>query len=242
MWQDITDGFLVNFTDWVKKSKNNDFSKLDSFPHMSVTCGSIQAFDHWYIQYGGMPQVVDGEFMYHKGANKISKETQTRILSMPFTGHGQIHEQYEEWRQSDIPMMLDMCHAPTSKGIVLDDDDCIKQVCFSLSKAFWGGEWLRIGVRYSKEDHDDGIDIANHVKMVPRISMGVANELICEYDFDNAWTKNEVYYNSVCERLNLTPTNNIMFALGGEEYNEYNRAGYNRICLSQEIYNEKTLI
>ena len=240
MWQDITDGFLINFTDWVKKSKNNDFSKLDSFPYMSVTCGSIQAFDHWYIQHGGMPQVADGEFMYHKGANKFSDCTQTRILSMPFTGHGQIHEQYEEWRQSDIPMMLDMCHAPTSKGIVLHDDDCIKQVCFSLSKAFWGGEWLRIGVRYSKEDYDDGIDIANHVKMVPRISMGVANELICEYDFDNAWTENEVYYNSVCKRLNLTPTNNIMFALGGEEYNEYNRAGYNRICLSQEIYNEKT--
>ena len=76
--------------------------------------------------------------------------------------------------------------------------------------------------------------------MVPRISMGVANELICEYDFDNAWTENEVYYNSVCMRLNLTPTNNIMFAIGGEEYNEYKREGYNRICLSQEIDNEKT--
>ena len=32
-----------------------------------------------------------------------------------------------------------------------------------------------------------------------------------------------------------------MFALGDSEYDNYNRAGYNRICLSQEIYNEKTI-
>ena len=244
LWNDISEEFLENFTSWVKMSKLNDFSKIDSYPHKTITCGSIQAFDHWYISHGGMPEVVDGEFMYHKGANKNSNpflSNKNRILSMPFTGNGQIHELYDEWIESEIPLMLDFCHAPTSKGLILDDNDCIKQICFSVSKAFWGGEWLRIGVRYSKLDYDDGIDIANHVKMVPRLSMGVTNELIKEYEFDSAWNRNGFYYDRVCERLNLKKTNNVMFALGDSEYDNYNRAGYNRICLSQEIYNEKTI-
>ena len=29
----------------------------------------------------------------------------------------------------------------TPGNIVLDDNDSIKQICFSVSKAFWGGEW-----------------------------------------------------------------------------------------------------
>ena len=240
LWNDISEEFLQNFTEWIRNSKLNDFSKIDSYPHKTITCGSIQAFDHWYIAHGGMPEVVDGEFMYHKGSNKYSKHSNSRILSMPFTGNGHVHDVYNEWIGSDVPLMLDFCHAPTSKGLVLDDNDCIEQICFSISKAFWGGEWLRIGVRYSKENYDDGIDIANHVKMVPRISMGVANELITEYEFDSVWNRNETYYKKVCERMNLTQTNNIMFALGGSEYDEYDRAGYNRICLSQEIYNQKT--
>ena len=239
LWNDISEEFLENFTEWIRNSKLNDFSKIDSYPHKTITCGSIQAFDHWYITHGGMPEVVDGEFMYHKGSNKYSKDSNSRILSMPFTGNGHVHDVYNEWIESDVPLMLDFCHAPTSKGLVLDDHDCIDQICFSLSKAFWGGEWLRIGVRYSKENYDDGIDIANHVNMIPRISMGVANELITEYEFDSVWNRNELYYKKVCERMNLTQTNNIMFALGGSEYDEYERAGYNRICLSQEIYYQK---
>ena len=78
--------------------------------------------------------------------------------------------------------------------------------------------------------------------MVPRLSMGVANELIKKYEFDSVWNRNGFYYDKVCERLNLEKTNNVMFALGGPEYDNYNISGYNRICLSQEIYNEKTLI
>jgi len=238
LWEDKSEEFLNNFTEWVKGSKLNDFSKLDSFPHRVITCGSIQAFDHWYIRYGGKPITYGGEFMYHNGANKYSEEAKSVIVSMPFTANGQVIENYDSIINSDIPVMLDFCHAPTSKGLVLDDNDSIKEICFSVSKAFWGGEWLRVGVRYSKINHDDGIDIANEVKMVPRLGIGVANSLIDKYDFDYPWNTYGHLYEKVCKRLNLSQTNNVMFGIGGEEYEEYNRAGYNRICLSEEINKE----
>ena len=176
--------------------------------------------------------------MYHNGANKYSEEAKSVIVSMPFTANGQVIENYDSIINSDIPVMLDFCHAPTSKGLVLDDNDSIKEICFSVSKAFWGGEWLRVGVRYSKINHDDGIDIANEVKMVPRLGIGVANSLIDKYDFDYPWNRYGQLYEKVCKRLNLSQTNNVMFGIGGEEYEEYNRAGYNRICLSEEINKE----
>lgn len=239
LWESKTEEFLDNFTYWVMSSQLNDFSKLDKlFPHRAITCGSIHAFDHWYLKHG-MPIASFGDFMYHVGANKHTppptEDIQARVLSMPFTAYGSLHKHYFEWMRHDIPTLLDFCHAPTSKGLTLNDYDCIHEVVFSVSKAFWGGEWLRVGVRYSRENWDDGIDIANHVDMVPRLGIGVANELIQKYEFDYPWNTYGETYEQVCNELNLVWTDNIMFALGGEEYDEYKRAGYNRICLSEEI-------
>ena len=74
--------------------------------------------------------------------------------------------------------------------------------------------------------------------MVPRLGIGVANSLIDKYDFDYPWNTYGHLYEKVCKRLNLSQTNNVMFGIGGDEYEEYNRAGYNRICLSEEINKE----
>ncbi len=255
LWEDKAQEFIENFKTWLKGSRLNDFSALDKYPHASITCGTAQSFDHWYLKHHRrFIRVNEGEFMYHQASTKrtgmvihrwdgpLLEGRDSCILSMPFSGTGFVHKCYDRWLNEanldDIPMMLDFCHAPTSRHLVLHDRECIKEINFSVSKAFWGGEWLRVGVRFSREEYDDGIDILNdnEIQMINRLGVGVANELIQKYEFDYPWLTYENAYNEVCKRLNLVPTDNIMFAMGGEEYKDFERAGKNRICLSEEIY------
>ena len=136
-------------------------------------------------------------------------------------------------------MLLDLCHAPVSKNIDIDFKKytCIETVAFSISKPFYGAEHLRIGVRLQKTMEDDGIDIINSddIEMINLIGVGITNELIQKFDFDYNWNTYEKIYNEVCENLNLKQTDNILFGIGGSEYDQYNRAGVNRLCLSEEI-------
>jgi len=162
---------------------------------------------------------------------------------VPFTAYGRIHDKFFEWmemcEEHKIPVLLDFCHAPVSKNIRinLDDYSCIETLSFSISKPFYGGENLRVGIRFQRKNEDDGIDILNSkgIEMLNLVGIGIANQLITHYDFDYNWNTYSKIYREICDELNLTETDNILYAIGGTEYDQYNRSGVNRICLSNEI-------
>lgn len=249
--------FKKNFIEWLKKSKLNDFSYIDKFDKVSITNGSVHAFDHFYLKNKDKVfRMCDGEFMYHSVVlkknyfsidimNNNLNSNDVFLISVPFTKTGKVHENLEKWlyicEKNNVNVLLDFCHAPCSKNILIDFSkfECVKNLSFSVSKPFWGAENLRIGVRFEKSDYytDDGIDVLNDdsIEMVNLIGIGIANELINRYEFDFNWNKYGDFYSKICEKLNLQQTDNILFGIGGDEYKSYDRAGVNRICLSEEI-------
>ncbi len=258
--------FKENFVSWINSSKNNHFENLNSFKNVQITNGSVHTFDHFYLKHKNKVfRTAEGEFMYHHGAlkhdythasprpisipisildsSRYPQQDHVFIISVPFTAYGKIHDNFFECmdmcEEHKIPVLLDFCHAPVSKNIRinLDDYSCIETLSFSISKPFYGGENLRVGIRFQRKNEDDGIDILNSkgIEMLNLVGIGIANQLITHYDFDYNWNTYGKIYSEICDELNLTETDNILYAIGGTEYDQYKRAGVNRICLSNEI-------
>jgi len=94
-------------------------------------------------------------------------------------------------------------------------------------------------MRLEREDKDDGIDVFNSVEMVNRVSLSIANSLIKAYDVDYNWHNYASAYIEACNEYNLEYTDCIMFGLGNEEYNDFNRGTeVNRVCVSELIGEE----
>ena len=70
-----------------------------------------------------------------------------------------------------------------SRGLDFNlDRPCIKGVAFSLSKAFYGTERLRVGIRCKREYNDDPVDLFTSMGMVSKISAGVGYELCNNFE------------------------------------------------------------
>lgn len=251
--ENIQQEFLKRFYDWIASSKLNNLQGLEQFTNRKLVAGTAQAFDHFYWRHKNKTfRMLDGEFMYHNAVLKNGGKTKTLkhplepndavIISVPFSDYGTQHPKLKSWleqcQEFDIPVLLDFAYFPCTKNIDLDLTyfPCVETITFSISKAFYGAEFLRVGMRLERKNTDDGIDVFNSVEMVNRVSLSIANELIKNYPVDHNWLTYEDVYTRVCEENNLETTDCIMFGLGGEEYAEYNRGTeVNRVCISELI-------
>jgi hypothetical protein len=190
--------------------------------------------------------------MYHQASLKknlrwswLDPETLTFndavIISVPFSDSGNMPRDIDKILDKcdyyKIPVLLDLAYLPQAKNIKLDlSHPCIETVVCSISKAHDGAQYLRAGVRFQRENCDDGIDIANSVGMVPHHAMASACYLMSLYDLDYNWrTYGDTYY-QVCKQLVLEPTDCLMFALSYDNYSEFNRGNpWHRVCVSQDI-------
>lgn len=249
----IQSEFTEKFYNWINSSKLNNLNGLEDFPNKKIVAGTAQAFDHFYLKHKDRRfRFYKGEFMYHSACLKHGFDwayiednrlhnNDAVIVSVPFSDTGtqlSMENLLYNCYGMDIPVLLDFAYFPCTKNINLDlaKFSAVETITFSISKAFYGCEFLRVGMRLQREDKDDGIDVFNSVEMVNRISLSIANSLIENYSVDHNWIKYEYVYKEVCKDLNLTETDCIMFGLGGEEYKENNRGGtVNRVTVSDLI-------
>lgn len=251
---DIPKQFINNFVNWIKNSKLNNLQGLEEFTNRKLCAGTAQAFDHFYWRYQHRRfRFFNAEFMYHSaflrsGGNyeylekcKL-KSNDVVIISVPYSDTGSMHLQLEDilntCNRLGCPVLLDFAYYPCSRNIKLDLSKypCVETLTFSISKAFYGAEFLRVGLRLEKTDTDDGIDIFNSVEMLNRVSISIANSLLENYSVDYNWSTYQEVYETVCAEKNLKHTDCIMFGLGCEEYQDYNRGGtVNRVCVSELI-------
>ena len=242
--------FLNEFVEWIQQSDLNQLHNLELFKYRTLTCGTIQIFDHFYLRHIRKRfRIFKGEFMYHKAVLKNGgsvrfvedgqlEKNDVLIMSVPFSDFGyQRHdteEILEKCTKLKIPVLLDLAYYPITKDINLNlEHDCIETIGFSLSKAFYGCEWIRMGIRFQRQSIDDGIDVFNSVEMVNNVSISLSKSLIKEYSVDYNWNKYEKEYKTICKKLNLTETKCVLFGLGGKEYTECNRGGFvNRVTIA----------
>lgn len=243
--------YLDTFTAWVCASSNNIIG-LDSFEQKTFCHGTVQAFDHFYLRHAGKcVRFFTGEFAYHRICVKnsyrwayldsdISKDDIV-VISAPFSDLGSVHPDTETildlCDKLNVPVLIDMAYICISKDSTINlQHPCIETVTSSLSKSFFGAQFLRAGIRWQRKYHDDGIDMANEAEMLPLINMQLALEHFSCYDLDWNWRTYGGIYHDVIRELDLQPTNCVIFGLGGDQYRDYNRGNKtNRVCVSQEL-------
>jgi hypothetical protein len=255
--QDTTlERYLSTFRNWLQSSTFNKLEGLDAFAHSAFTYGTTQAFDHFYLKHRSRRfRFFTGEFMYHKACMKhgfdwawlhedILQFDDALIISLPFSDLGVLPADldaiFRHCNNLNIPVLLDLAYFPLGKDLTINlDQSCVETVCASLSKVFDGAQYLRAGIRFQRENIDDGIDIANSVGMVPQHTINTAVHLMDNCSMDYNWKTYGSIYDSVCKELKLTPTNCLMFGISETEFNDYNRGNsWNRVCISQDIGNK----
>ena len=250
----IQSEFIENFFNWLNSSELNNLQGLDDFQSRKLCNGTAQAFDHWYWRHKNRTfRFFKGEFMYHSAVLKHGgmwsyiedrrlQSNDAVIISVPFSDYGTQHDKLSytlnQCNMLGIPVLLDFAYYPCTKNIDINlaNFPCVETITFSISKAFYGAEFLRVGMRLEKVYTDDGIDVFNSVEMINRVSLSIASSLIANYDVDYNWRKYSSAYHKTCEELNLEPTDCIMFGIGGDDYADYNRGSdKNRVCISEVI-------
>ena len=246
----ILQKFKDKFVSWIASSKYN---KLEGYRDVSYVHGTIQSFDHFYlIQKKKRFRFFKGEFFYHKCSFQHDwnwafieddeiKRGDAVILSVPFSDYGKQHPLLTQdflnyCDENSIPVMLDFAYYPMAKNINVNlNHNCIQLITFSLSKAFYGMEHLRVGIRMVNDFRhiDDGIGAFNEQQMVNRVGAAIGYELMTKYSVDYNWDTFGEKYTQVCKEMNLEETDCVMFGIGGEEYESLNRGSdKNRVCIS----------
>lgn len=249
----ILNKFKNKFVEWISASKYNKLEGLDFYKKIDYVHGTIQTFDHFYqLQKKKRFRFFKGEFFYHKCSfqhdwnweyieNDDIKNGDAVILSVPFSDYGKQHplltEEFLNYcDDNSIPVLLDFAYFPMAKNVSVNlRHKCIQAATFSLSKAFYGMEHLRVGIRLVNEFRslDDGIGAFNEQEMVNRVGAAIGYQLMNKYSVDYNWDTFGEKYSQVCKEMNLEETDCVMFGIGGDEYNSFNRGSdKNRVCIS----------
>ena len=169
--KEITKTFLKEYLKWIKSTKLNNLKNLKQFKYLCFAAGSSQVFDFFYAKHKKRNfRAFKGEYAYHFSSwrnnykwkyieNLNIKKNDAVIISLPFSDTGSKHLEMEnliaKCNSLDVPVLIDCCYYSMCKGINFNfNHECIKEISFSLSKAFPVSR-MRIGMRLSRKDDDD---------------------------------------------------------------------------------------
>ena len=257
--------YCSSYFEWIQKSKLNKLHNLNKFKSKKFVHGSSQSFDFFYLtNHKKRFRIFKGDFMYHQimfrnGYNwkyiddRVDSEIKKNdavIFSLPFSDLGDIHprtnEILDKCDELGVPVFLDCAYMVMARDIEFDfDRKCIQGISFSLSKGFYGAEHLRIGLRLTREDIDDPVDVFNSFEMVSYISCDIGIKLFNNFETDylqNMYRKKQI---QVCNDLFLEPSKCVIFGITDEthlRFGDYDRGTqWRRVCISNLIGNMESL-
>lgn len=252
--EDIVPKFVDSYYNWVKSSNLNKLHNLDKYNVTDFIHGTSQGFDFWYQKHHNRRfRCMKGDYAYHKVSWKNYfkwayleddelKENDAFIISVPFSDYGAIHPDTESILDTcdklGIPVFIDAAYYCIARDLNFDlDRECIDTVAFSMSKAFYGAERLRIGLRCRKKNEDDGVVLFNQFHCVAKIAAGVGYQLCKKYEIDlnqNIFRDNQI---KICEELKIEPSDSVIFGITDKnhpEYGDYDRGtSWRRVCISR---------
>jgi len=250
--KDIQTQFLSEYQNWIKTSKVNIFSGLDAFTISAFSNGTTEGFDKFMIKnHNKRFRCLRGEYMYHTANYKkffnwkfIEDEPLSKndavVISVPFSDTGNIHPLTEDiladCDKLNIPVLIDSAFIGICGNIKFNyNRECVTDITFSLSKSFPVAN-LRIGMRLSKIDNDDGLLIHTKINYNNRISAAVGFQLITKYSADYNYHMYRTAQLRFCEKLSVEASDSVIFGLSNKNFSEYNRGGFsNRLCFSKYL-------
>jgi hypothetical protein len=242
-----------SWRNWLTNSSYNSVAGLDQFNYSCFSAGTTPAFGEFISRFPTrrvrssrsdfvLTQILARSY----GRSIVSLEDEKLdsndcvIISFPFSGNGSFYPGYNELLDSadqlKVPVFIDGAYFGISHGITYPlQRPCITDFAVSLSKNLSANS-SRLGIRFTRNAVDDGISaglIMNNVfdKLNAYISIQLLNH------FSHDWIINKyIPLNAlVCKQHNLTPTPTVTIAIGGEEYAQFKRGDYIRVCISQEL-------
>jgi len=250
--QKIQNEFLDKYFKWILMSSNFKYLKLKKFKFKCFAQGTTQVFDYFYLKHKGKRfRAFQGEYAYHFISWRYAKfrwkyieddvlrKGDALVLSVPFSGNGgdlkNIDKILKKCTRLKIPVLIDCCYSPLATNMSFNfDHECIEYVSFSLSKVFPVGH-LRIGMRLSRTDDDDQLFVYKSFNYKNRLSMKIGLDLIKKFDHDYISSKYYQNQKSICNKLNLAETKVVNLVIGDNNWNQYKRAKWNRMCISSII-------
>jgi len=246
--------FTDKFDEYIKSSKLNNLKGLDDYKHRSFIHGTSQAFDSFWMRHNKKRfRCFKGEFFYHQANwKKFYKWCYLEddniqiddavVISLPFSDYGKEHPKMREvldvCEKLEVPVLIDCAYYLIGQGIEFNftEYDCIEDITFSLSKGFHLSNRIRAGIRYTKEYYDDNVHIMNEWDQYSHLSAYLGTKLLSHFPPDytvNKWRSKQLEF---CKKVNLKPSDCIIFAFGGDEFKKWNRGTeVNRLCISYSI-------
>jgi len=252
--ENIVPKFLKRYYEWVQQSQLNSLRGLDKFNQIDFVHGTSQAFDFWYQKHHNKRlRCLKGDYAYHKVSWKnyfnwaYLEEDELRrgdalIMSVPFSDLGAKHPNTEtlldKCDELGVPVFIDAAYYCIVRDLDFDlDRACIDTVAFSLSKAFYGAERLRIGMRCRKINEDDGCVLYNQFHCVAKIAAGVGYELCENFTIDynqNTFREKQI---KICKELDIQPSDSVLFGItykNHPKFGDYDRGTeWRRVCISR---------
>jgi len=234
--------YCDKYRTWIESSDLNKVTGLGQFPYQQFILGVTEAIDKFYMRHRNRTiKVLPGEYSYHTRPDYALElgtltSNDALIISLPFSSTGDQHH-YEKLltkaTELDIPVFIDCAWFGTCYDINFDlTHSCIEEVAFSLSKSF-PVAYLRIGCRFTKVN--DGLSLYDDAKYISHLGQWIGTQFIDHYSSDYIPKKYYKAQQDICNHLNLTPTNCVQLAIGGDEWDHLKRYHWNRLCLSDEI-------
>ena len=137
----------------------------------------------------------------------------------------------------NVPVLIDCAYYSICKDLnFFLDRPCISGIAFSMSKAFYGAERLRIGMRCKRVYNDDPADFCTGMGIVSKIAAGVGLELCNNFDPDYNHNKYINKQLKICEELNIEATDCVIFGVTNHRHEMFggNDRGsrWRRVCIS----------
>lgn len=257
----LLDEYVNVWRNWLEYSDTKSINGLEKFEYADYTQGTSQTFDHFILKHSATKQIMclKGDFQYHACLGKTvdfkyvkdyddfilniqGNGLHALIISLPFSDYGCVHPEFYHILNicdiHDIPVCVDLAYWGISKNVHLDlSYPAIQEITCSLSKPFYTLENHRVGIRFTKTYADDGISMLNEVNMQNKFSMSLGVHFMKSFSPDWNWETYKSRYEKVCEEKDLVYTDTVIFGLGGEEYNHFNRGipNNNRVCISEYL-------
>lgn len=241
--------FCEEYIKWIKSTKYNTIKGIDDFKFACYSNGTTEAFDKFYVKNAKRRfRCFKGEYIYHRLSwrngypnwayieDDALDSNDAVVISLPFSDTGNEHSDMKrvlnECDKLGIPVLVDCAYFGICRNIDFDfTHPCITDITFSLSKTFPVAH-LRIGMRLTRVDDDDPMFVYNKSGYVNRLGgcIGIAyiQKFTPEYIVDTYESKQQEF----CTALNAEVSNTVLFGIGGQEWDEYNRGGpTNRLSL-----------
>jgi hypothetical protein len=252
--ENIAPKFIKRYYEWVQQSKLNTLHGLDKFNQVDFVHGTSQAFDFWYQKHHDKRlRCLKGDYAYHKVSWKnyfnwiYFEEDKLRkgdalVISVPFSDLGAKHPDTEiildKCDELGIPVFIDSAYYCIVRDLDFNlDRPCIDTIAFSMSKAFYGAERLRIGIRCRKTNEDDGCVLYNQFHCIAKIAAGVGYEMCENFTVDHNQNKFREKQIQICKELNIQPSDSVTFGITDKnhpEFGDYDRGtDWRRVCISR---------